>query len=132
MKKSALLVLVDFAAATTLAGLILWLIVWVYWGHPGMKWWDTIPDVWISLVAASFLLSLTAGLIQSIRGEELWESPFWPLIAILHFAWVLPFIVPALALCGLCWLISSKSNLKERPNERLRPLEGKFLGRPSP
>jgi hypothetical protein len=125
MKKSALLVLVDFAAATTVAGLILWLIVWVYWGQPEMKWWDTVRDVWIFFVAASFLVSLIAGPIQSIRGEELWESPFWPLIAILHFAWLLPFIAPMVALSGLCWLVSS--NLRERLNERLRP-EKEVLG----
>ena len=51
-------------------------------------WTETVVGIWMLTFAASFLLSIVAGIIQGVRGKELHQSPLVPLIALLHFAWV--------------------------------------------
>jgi hypothetical protein len=72
------------------------------------RWIDHARDAWELVFAAAFVLSIIAGAIQHFRGRELWESPMLPVIAALHFLWVLPFILPILALwlayTGVRWI----------------------------
>jgi hypothetical protein len=65
--------------------------------------------IWILIFAASFLASLIVGGVQMYRRKEIWDTPALTLLMILHFAWVLPFAIPILAvflaISALGWLI---------------------------
>lgn len=58
--------------------------------------------MWVLLFAAYFVLSIVAGIIQSWRRKPLWDTPVMGLLAILHAAWVLPFLV----LAGIIWVFT--------------------------
>ncbi len=72
------------------------------------KLFELAGEIWMLIFAASFLSSIVAGVIQTLRGKEIWDTPALPLLAFLHFAWVMPLVAPILFPClayvGLRWL----------------------------
>lgn len=68
-----------------------------------MNWMiNAIGDTWATLLAAYIVLSIAVGIIQHLRGKELWETKAFGVMGVLYFAWTLPLALP---LFVLYWIL---------------------------
>jgi hypothetical protein len=54
------------------------------------RWINYAGDIWGLTFAASFTLSIVVGIIQDRRRKEFWDTPLFPFMVYLHYAWVIP------------------------------------------
>lgn len=62
---------------------------------------NAVGDIWILLFSASYIFSLVFGIIYRGKVEETCNKRPFRALAILHYAWVAPIVLP---ICAVYWI----------------------------
>jgi hypothetical protein len=71
-------------------------------------WINVHESLWLPLFVISWAAMIVSGIVQAIRKKDFWDTPMGPVLAALHAAWVIAFLIPLIPIAaGLTAIIAA-------------------------